>query len=137
MTVADPLSSAECWRLRHDVPKVAAAGTPVHYDRPVDDDPGEHRIVVAVLYGQAVPLTVPGYYLTPPATHDWTHAVTPDPPKFLSIPEVQAQLGGISRRTVYYMIDAGSLRRVKVGARAMITRESLEAYIEQQAGVTP
>ncbi|UTN93131.1 helix-turn-helix DNA-binding protein [Gordonia Phage Phauci] len=128
MQAADPNSSATCWRLRHDVPKVAAAGSPVHYIRPMPDDPTEHLILTAPMYGEAIPLTVPAHYLTPPATLDWIYPVT-ELPNFVSIADTQARLGGISRRTVYKLIDDGRLERVKVGARAMITRDSLDAYI--------
>ncbi|QGJ93606.1 helix-turn-helix DNA binding protein [Gordonia phage MelBins] len=132
MQAADPNSSATCWRLRHDVPKVAAAGSPVHYIRPMPDDPTEHLILTAPMYGEAVPLTVPAHYLTPPATLDWINPVT-ELPKLVSIADTQARLGGISRGTVYKLIASRHLERVKVGARAMITRDSLDAYLTQIA----
>lgn len=128
MQAADRASSATCWRLRHDVPKVAAAGSPVHYIRPLPDDPTEHLVLTAPMYGEAVPLTVPAHYLTPPATLDWINPVT-ELPNLVSIADTQARLGGVSRTTVYKLIDDGKLKRAKVGARAMITRDSLEAYL--------
>lgn len=50
----------------------------------------------------------------------------------LSIAQAQEQLGGISRTTVYELIKSGDLRRVKIGARALITSESLAAYLVRQ-----
>lgn len=128
MQAADRASSATCWRLRHDIPKVAAAGSPVHYIRPLPDDPTEHLVLTAPMYGEAVPLTVPAHYLTPPATLDWINPVT-ELPNLVSIADTQARLGGVSRTTVYTLIGDGKLKRVKVGARAMITRESLDEYL--------
>ncbi len=41
----------------------------------------------------------------------------------------QPELGRISRRKVYKLIDAGEVQRVKIGARAFLVRESIDAYI--------
>ena len=47
----------------------------------------------------------------------------------LSIPDTGRYLGGISRAQVYKLIDSGHLTRVKIGRRAMITRESCDQYL--------
>lgn len=47
----------------------------------------------------------------------------------LSITDTAIYLGGLSRATVYRMIEDGKLQRVKVGGRAMITRASIDAYL--------
>jgi excisionase family DNA binding protein len=54
------------------------------------------------------------------------------PRSLLSVKDAQAELGGISRTTVYELIKSGELRRVKIGARALITSESLAAYLVRQ-----
>lgn len=43
-------------------------------------------------------------------------------------------LGGLGRSTIYELVDAGELRRVKVGRRAFITAESVAAYVDRLAG---
>lgn len=50
--------------------------------------------------------------------------------QLLSIADVRAALGGISRTTVYHLIDEGLLARVNIGRRAFITSDSLDAYLE-------
>lgn len=45
------------------------------------------------------------------------------------IPDAQAYLGGISRTALYGLIDAGFIKRVSIGRRAFITRESMDHYI--------
>jgi excisionase family DNA binding protein len=44
------------------------------------------------------------------------------------IPEVAERLG-ISRRTVYSMIEAGRLRSVHLGTRRLVLRSDLEAFL--------
>lgn len=46
-----------------------------------------------------------------------------------NIPQVQAQLGGLSRSFVYQEIGLGRLRTVKIGARTFVSRAALEDYI--------
>ena len=47
------------------------------------------------------------------------------------LPEAGQLLGGITRKTVKALIDQGELETVPVGAYAMVTRESIYAYIER------
>ncbi|BCQ09170.1 hypothetical protein JMUB5695_02609 [Mycobacterium heckeshornense] len=48
--------------------------------------------------------------------------------KFVGIPETCLQLS-VGRSTVYGLIDDGTLRRVKVGARALIPQADIDAFI--------
>jgi excisionase family DNA binding protein len=41
------------------------------------------------------------------------------------------KLGGRSRSTVYRLIGEGKLNRVKIGARSLITRESIARYLQE------
>ena len=50
-------------------------------------------------------------------------------PPLLTIPAAAWWLG-VSRRTVYRMIDDGSLERVKIRGAARIPRESLTLYLK-------
>lgn len=49
----------------------------------------------------------------------------------LSINDTRAALGGVGRSTVEKLVNQGELVRVKVGRRAMITSESLTAYLDR------
>lgn len=40
-------------------------------------------------------------------------------------------LGGIGRTTLYQLIEAGEIQRVKIGNRAFITARSLTDYVER------
>jgi excisionase family DNA binding protein len=48
--------------------------------------------------------------------------------KLCTISDVCEQLS-VGRSTVYQLIDAGSLRRVKVGARALIPQADVDAFV--------
>ena len=50
-------------------------------------------------------------------------------PRLYSIAEVKARLG-IGNTTVYQEISAGRLVALKLGARTLVTAESLRRYIE-------
>ena len=50
-------------------------------------------------------------------------------PRLFSITEVKARLG-IGNTTVYQEISSGRLVALKIGARTLVTAESLERYIE-------
>ena len=66
-------------------------------------------------------------------------ADTSSSPKLLhSIPETVTILS-LSRSSVYELIDAGELVRVKVGACALITAASVDAFVERliAAAVNP
>jgi hypothetical protein len=47
------------------------------------------------------------------------------------VPDAQNQLGGISRTTLYELINAGELVRVNVGRRSFVTSESIAAYVNK------
>lgn len=49
-------------------------------------------------------------------------------PKLMTIQEVMESLK-VSRSTIYRLIDAGLLRRVKVGGASRITEESVMGYL--------
>lgn len=46
-----------------------------------------------------------------------------------SVPEAQHYLGGISRTTLYALLDSDDVKRVNIGRRAFITRKSMDDYI--------
>ena len=49
----------------------------------------------------------------------------------LSVPiEEAARAIGGSRSTVYRLIESGDLERVKIGRRALVTTESVRAYVD-------
>jgi len=50
--------------------------------------------------------------------------------EFLSINEI-SKLIGISRRTIYRMIDRNELNKIKIGTRTIIRRSELNKYLEQ------
>ncbi|MGE2728965.1 helix-turn-helix domain-containing protein [Mycolicibacterium vaccae] len=43
----------------------------------------------------------------------------------------RSTLGNIGRTTLYTLIDAGELQRVKIGNRAFVTAKSLTDYVER------
>jgi len=47
-----------------------------------------------------------------------------------SIPDAEKYMG-VSRSVVYSLIASGHLKRVKIGRRAFITRESMDNYLAQ------
>ncbi len=47
----------------------------------------------------------------------------------VSIPDVCAELGGVSRTTVYDLVNRGLLTKVNIGSRGFVTHESLTAYV--------
>lgn len=49
---------------------------------------------------------------------------------------VRAALGGISRPTVYSLINRGELTHVHIGRRAFVTAASVNAYIERLTAAT-
>lgn len=49
-------------------------------------------------------------------------------PLGLSIPDTGKALGGSSRNTIYRLINRGKLKKVKIGARSLVTVESIKAY---------
>jgi predicted DNA-binding transcriptional regulator AlpA len=48
----------------------------------------------------------------------------------LTIPDACNALGGISRPTLYGLINRRQLDRVRIGSRAFITVESIHAFID-------
>jgi hypothetical protein len=50
--------------------------------------------------------------------------------------EIRALLGGIGRTSLFGLIDAKDLQRVKIGRRAFVTADSLRAYVERLGSVT-
>lgn len=56
---------------------------------------------------------------------------TESQPLCYRLPEAGRILGGISRRKVHDLIEAGDLEITKVGHLRMVTRASLEAYVER------
>lgn len=52
----------------------------------------------------------------------------------IPIPGAQSQLGGVSRTTVYNLVNEGELTKVNIGRRGFITAKSLEAYVDRLSG---
>ncbi|QKY78503.1 helix-turn-helix DNA binding domain protein [Gordonia Phage Zitch] len=59
--------------------------------------------------------------------------MTSPEPANLSIPDTAVFLGGVHRSYVYRLIESGELTRIHIGRRAMVTRASIDAYLERQA----
>ena len=47
------------------------------------------------------------------------------------IPDTCSKLGGVSRTTVYELVNQGHLVKVNIGRRGFITAESLAAYVDR------
>jgi len=56
--------------------------------------------------------------------------------KLVSIPDTCTELGGVSRTTIYDLVNSGLLVRAHIGSRAFITAGSLDAYIESLTPAT-
>jgi predicted DNA-binding transcriptional regulator AlpA len=56
---------------------------------------------------------------------------TPDDRLLVPINDTRRLLGGLSRTTVYELIDRGELAKVKIGARAFVTGKSIAAYVDR------
>ncbi|MEZ5211267.1 MAG: helix-turn-helix domain-containing protein [Gordonia sp. (in: high G+C Gram-positive bacteria)] len=54
--------------------------------------------------------------------------------RLVPIEETQEQLGGISRTTVYGLVNAKRLEKVNIGRRGFITADSIERYIDGLTG---
>lgn len=63
-------------------------------------------------------------------TADAHRGTTPEPLCY-RLPEAGRLLGGISRRKVHDLIEAGELEVTMVGSHRKVTRKSLEAYVER------
>lgn len=51
----------------------------------------------------------------------------------IPVPAACASLGGVSRTTVYALVNQGELVKVNIGRRGFITAESLAAYVDRLA----
>ena len=47
------------------------------------------------------------------------------------IPDTCSKLGGVSRTTIYALVNEGELVKVNIGRRGFITAESLAAYVDR------
>jgi hypothetical protein len=56
---------------------------------------------------------------------------TPDEQLLIPIPDTCTRLGGISRTTVYELVNRGELVKVNIGTRGFITAESIAAYVDR------
>lgn len=57
--------------------------------------------------------------------------------RLYSLDEAMEYLGGITKPTLYELINQENVQRVKIGRRSFITRESLDQYIERQIQESP
>ena len=56
----------------------------------------------------------------------------------VSVSDTCAELGGVSRTTIYALVNAGLLEKVNIGSRGFITGESLTAYVSSlRSAATP
>lgn len=53
------------------------------------------------------------------------------PPFLVSIETACASLGGITRQTLYGLINRGELERVRIGRRSFITLQELTEYVDR------
>jgi predicted DNA-binding transcriptional regulator AlpA len=53
------------------------------------------------------------------------------PRLLIPIPTACAELGGVSRTTVYDLVNRGELVKVNIGRRGFIIGESLAAYVNR------
>jgi hypothetical protein len=58
------------------------------------------------------------------------------PPFVYSIEETQRLLGGVSRWTIGRLLRNGELTQRRIGARSMVTRASIEAFVRRRDHVT-
>ncbi|WP_454175261.1 helix-turn-helix domain-containing protein [Gordonia sputi] len=56
--------------------------------------------------------------------------------QLVTIADTQSALGGISRTTVYRLLDEGALKRVNIGRRSFITGDSINQYIDSLTEVS-
>ena len=64
-------------------------------------------------------------------THSPHLLTNPTPPRpVLSIPEAGEQLG-VSRMTIYRLLQDGQLERLKIGRRAFIRRTELDRFLDE------
>ena len=49
----------------------------------------------------------------------------------VSVPGACSVLGGVSRTTVYHLVNDGQLMKVNIGRRGFITAKSLAAYVDR------
>lgn len=49
----------------------------------------------------------------------------------IPIPDTCSKLGGVSRTTVYDLVNQGELVKVNIGRRGFITSEPLAAYVDR------
>jgi uncharacterized Fe-S cluster-containing radical SAM superfamily enzyme len=52
-------------------------------------------------------------------------------PAFVPIDTARTELGGISRPSVYTLVNRGELVKVNVGRRGFITGDSLASYVDR------
>lgn len=50
--------------------------------------------------------------------------------RLVAITDATAELGGVSRSTIYDLVNRGHLTKVNIGRRGFITAESLDGYVE-------
>jgi excisionase family DNA binding protein len=49
----------------------------------------------------------------------------------IPVPATCSKLGGVSRTTVYELVNRGELTKVNIGRRGFITAKSLAAYVDR------
>lgn len=62
---------------------------------------------------------------------------SPIPPFLVSIDVACKALGGITRPTIYGLINRGELERVKLGSRSFIPLQALDEYVDRLRATAP
>jgi hypothetical protein len=58
-------------------------------------------------------------------------STTPTDRLLVPVPEACAALGGISRTTLWELVNRGEVIRVRVGRRSFVTAKSIAAYVDR------
>ena len=52
--------------------------------------------------------------------------------QLLSLPDVQARLGGIGRTSLFGLLRTGELQSVRIGRRTMVPESEVHAFIDRK-----
>lgn len=55
----------------------------------------------------------------------------------LTVPQVRAELGGMSHRTIYRLLRTGELPSVLIGGRRLVRTDDLARFVAGKVGANP